>query len=197
MLIIGLTGGIGSGKSTVAKWFQEQGVAVMDADKIVHNLLKTDELTISSLRQKFGPDIFNEDGQISRPKLGAVVFSQEKARKWLEEIIHPRVLEWMKEESEALRKTGAKICVWDVPLLFETGFEKSVDQVWVVWVPGDQQIKRVQERDNLNKSEVEARIAAQGSLEEKCKRADVVIDNSGTELETRRQLDDLWKKIQS
>jgi len=197
MLIIGLTGGIGSGKSTVAKWFQEQGVAVMDADKIVHNLLKTDELTISSLRQKFGPDIFNEDGQISRPKLGAVVFSQEKVRKWLEEIIHPRVLEWMKEESEALRKTGAKICVWDVPLLFETGFEKSVDQVWVVWVPGDQQIKRVQERDNLNKSEVEARIAAQGSLEEKCKRADVVIDNSGTELETRRQLDDLWKKIQS
>jgi len=195
MFTIGLTGGIGSGKSTVAQWFKKHGVPVLDADKTVHRLLQSDSLTRSELVHEFGLEILGEDGEINRSKLGQRVFSDEDARKRLERIVHPRVVECMKVEQAALRDTGEKFCVWDVPLLLETGFERFVDQVWVVWVPRDLQILRVLARDKLNLAEVEARIAAQGSLDEKRQQADVVIDNSGSELETERQLEINWKNI--
>lgn len=195
MLTIGLTGGIGSGKSTVAQWFQKQGVPVLDADKAVHHLLQSDLTIISKLIHEFGPEILGENGQINRSKLGKRVFSDEDARKRLERIVHPSVVERMKDERAALRDTGTKVCVWDVPLLFETGLEQFVDEVWVVWVPRDLQILRVLARDKLSRGEVEARMAAQGSLDEKRKRADVVIDNSGSELETERQLEKVWKEL--
>lgn len=192
MFTIGLTGGIGSGKSTVALWFQKRGVPVLDADKIVHRLLKSDSSTISELVREFGPEILGGNGEINRAKLGLRIFRDEDARKRLERIVHPRVVEGMKDERAALRDAGAKLCVWDVPLLLETGFEKFVDEVWVVWVPRDLQVLRVLGRDKLSLAEVEARIAAQGSLDDKRQRADVVIDNSGSELETERQLEELW-----
>lgn len=195
MLTIGLTGGIGSGKSTVAQWFKKQGVPVMDADKTVHRLLQSDPSTISKLIYEFGSEILGENGQINRSELGKRVFCDEDARKRLERIVHPRVVECMNDERAALSCTGEKVCVWDVPLLFEAGLEQLVDEVWVVWVPFDLQILRILARDKLSRSEVEARIAAQGSLDEKCKRADVVIDNSGNECETERQLEEAWKKL--
>lgn len=195
MLTIGLTGGIGSGKSTVAQWFKKQGVPVLDADKTVHRLLQSDLSTISKLIHEFGSEILGEGGQINRTKLGQRVFYDEDARKRLERIVHPNVLESMKAEQAVLRDIGAGFCVWDVPLLFETGFEQFVDQVWVVWVPRDLQILRVLKRDKLSRSEVEARLAAQGSLDEKRKRADVVIDNSGSEWETVSQLEEAWKEL--
>ncbi|MHB8072630.1 dephospho-CoA kinase [Desulfosporosinus fructosivorans] len=194
MITIGLTGGIGSGKSTVALWFQKHGVPVLDADKIVHRLLKSDASTISKLVHAFGTEILGENGEINRAKLGVRIFHDEDARKLLERIVHPRVVESMKGERAALRDAGARLCVWDVPLLLETGFEKFVDEVWVVWVPRDLQILRVLARDKLSLVEVEARIAAQGSLDDKRQLADVVIDNSGSELETGRQLEELWRK---
>lgn len=195
MLNIGLTGGIGSGKSTVAQWFIKQGVPVLDADKIVHRLLKSDPITIAKLVEEFGIDIQDENGQINRSKLGERVFREEAARKRLERIVHPRVVESMYQEKETFRKTGVQACVWDVPLLFEAGFEKFVDEVWVVWLPRDLQVSRVLVRDKLSLSEVEARIAAQGSLDEKRQRADVVIDNSGDESQTVSQLEAEWKKL--
>lgn len=195
MLTIGLTGGIGSGKSTVAKWFKKHGVPVLDADKTVHRLLQSDSSTISKLVHEFGSEILGENGEINRSKLGTRIFFDEDARKRLERIVHPRVVECMKDEQAALRDTGAKFCVWDVPLLIEAGFEKFVDEVWVVWVPRDLQILRVLARDKLSLAEVEARIAAQGSLDEKRQQADVVIDNSGSELETERQLEEIWEKL--
>lgn len=188
MFTIGLTGGIGSGKSTVAQWFIKQGVPVLDADKTVHSLLKSDSLVISKITHEFGTEILDEKGQIIRSKLGSRVFSDEDARKRLECIVHPRVVESLSAEQAKLRVSGAEVCVWDVPLLYEAGFEKFVDQVWVVWIPRDVQIQRVRERDKLSLIEVEARIAAQGSLDDKRQRADVVIDNSGNELETAAQL---------
>lgn len=193
MLNIGLTGGIGSGKSTVAQWFKKQGIPVLDADKTVHRLLQSDSLTLSKLVHEFGPEILGENGEINRPKLGNRIFSNEDARKRLERIVHPRVVESMKAEQAALRDKGEIVFVWDVPLLYEAGFEKFVDEVWVVWVPRDLQILRVLARDKLSLAEVEARIAAQGSLDEKRQLADVVIDNSKSELETVRQLEELWK----
>lgn len=195
MFIIGLTGGIGSGKSTVAQWLIEHGVPVLDADKTVHHLLQSDTSTISKLVHEFGPEILAENGEINRSKLGIRIFRDKDARKRLEGIVHPRVAECMKNEQAVLRNTGAKLCVWDVPLLFEVGFEKFVDEVWVVWVPRDLQILRVLERDKLSPAEVEARIAAQGSLDEKRQKADIVIDNSGSKLETEHQLEEIWKKL--
>lgn len=195
MFTIGLTGGIGSGKSTVAQWFKKQGVPVLDADKTVHRLLQSDLSTIATLVQEFGLEILGEDGEINRSKLGLRIFSDEDARKSLERIVHPRVVKHMKDEQATLQETGAKVCVWDVPLLIEAGFDQYVDEVWVVWVPRDLQILRVLVRDKLSLAEVEARIAAQGSLDEKRQLADVVIDNSGSELETERQLEELWEKL--
>jgi len=195
MLNIGLTGGIGSGKSTVAQWFIKQGVPVLDADKTVHRLLQSDQTTVLKLIEEFGADILDENGQIDRSSLGKLVFREEDARKRLERIVHPRVVQSMNEERNALRDTGVKICVWDVPLLFEAGFEKFVDEVWVVWIPRNLQISRVLARDKLSLSEVEARISSQGSLDEKRQRADVVIDNSGSERQTIGQLEDVWQKL--
>ncbi len=195
MLTIGLTGGIGSGKSTVAQWLNKHGAPVLDADKTVHRLLESDSSTLSKLVREFGSGILGENGKVDRSKLGLLIFSDEDARKRLERIVHPRVIECMKAEQTALRDTGAKLCVWDVPLLLEARFEKFVDEVWVVWVPRKLQILRVLERDKLSLSEVEARIAAQGSLDEKRQLADVVIDNSGSELETERQLEIIWERI--
>ncbi|AET69068.1 dephospho-CoA kinase [Desulfosporosinus orientis DSM 765] len=192
MLNIGLTGGIGSGKSTVARWFVKQGVPVLDADKTVHRLLQLDPVTISKLAEEFGLDILEHDGHIDRSKLGKQVFKDDDARKRLERIVHPRVIESMKEEQNALNEAGAEVCIWDVPLLFEAGFDKFVDEVWVVWVPRDVQISRVLVRDKLSREEVEARLAAQESLDEKRLRADVVIDNSGSEDQTLNQLINLW-----
>lgn len=195
MLTIGLTGGIGSGKSTVAQWFEQQGVPVMDADKTVHRLLQSDSLTISKLVREFGSEILGEHGEINRVELGRRVFKEGDARRRLERIMHPLVIECMNSERDVQRSLGTKVCVWDVPLLFETGFDQFVDVVWVVWVPRDLQIKRVLARDKLRQDEVEARIAAQQSLDDKRKRADVVIDNSGNQKETMRQLEKAWKEL--
>jgi dephospho-CoA kinase len=195
MFTIGLTGGIGSGKSTVAQWFRKRGVAVLDADKTVHSLLQSDTSIISRLVHEFGPEIVGENGEINRSKLGIRIFSDEDARKRLERIVHPRVIECMKDEQVTLRNKGAIVCVWDVPLLIEAGFESFVDEVWVVWVPRDLQILRVLARDKLSLTEVKARIAAQWSLDDKRQQADVVIDNSGSEWETERQLEKLWEKL--
>ncbi|HZK83630.1 MAG TPA: dephospho-CoA kinase [Desulfosporosinus sp.] len=195
MFTIGLTGGIGSGKSTVAKWFKKRGIPVLDADKTVHRLLQSDSWIISKLVQEFGPEILGENEEINRSKLGTQIFCDEDARRRLEDIVHPRVIECMKAEEATLRDTGANYCLWDVPLLFEAGFEKFVDEVWVVWVPLDLQILRVLERDKLCLAEVEARIEAQGSLDKKRQQADVVIDNSGSIMETERQLEEIWEKL--
>jgi dephospho-CoA kinase len=196
LLTIGLTGGIGSGKSTVSQWFRTKGVSVIDADKTVHQLLISDSKLIAALIRTFGQEITGEHGEISRSKLGKLVFAEEAARRSLESIVHPRVLEDMEQTREVIQNSGEKVCVWDVPLLFETGFEKYVDQVWVVWVPQDIQIQRVLKRDNLTIREVKSRISAQWMLESKRLRADVVIDNSGTIQRTLLQLDQAWEKIE-
>ncbi|MDP4126524.1 MAG: dephospho-CoA kinase [Bacillota bacterium] len=195
MLTIGLTGGIGSGKSTVAHWFEEMGIPVVDADKTVHRLFQSDSATISRLVHEFGAEILGENGEINRLELGRRVFKEDDARKRLERIVHPRVLECMKDEGKTHRRSGSDVCVWDVPLLFETGYDQFVDQIWVVWVPREVQIQRVLARDKLGLKEVEARLAAQGSLDEKRQRADVVIDNSGDRIKTLSQLEVAWAEL--
>ncbi|HHY26554.1 MAG TPA: dephospho-CoA kinase [Desulfitobacterium dehalogenans] len=187
MWVIGLTGGIGSGKSTVSRWLSQQGIPIIDADRTVHELYHEPE-TIAAITAAFGHDILMDTGKIDRKALGRIVFADDQARKLLEKILHPRVRVAMVKEQEALERAGERLCVWDVPLLFEAGYGSQMDELWVVWVPGYIQKQRVMERDALSGEEVELRIQAQYSLGKKRKKADVVIDNSGTWDETVVQL---------
>ncbi|WP_019850352.1 dephospho-CoA kinase [Desulfitobacterium sp. PCE1] len=187
MWVIGLTGGIGSGKSTVSRWLSQQGIPIIDADRTVHELYHEPE-TIAAITAAFGHDILMDTGKIDRKALGRIVFADDQARKLLEKILHPRVRVAMVKEQEALERAGERLCVWDVPLLFEAGYGSQMDELWVVWVPGYIQKQRVMQRDALSAEEVELRIQAQYSLGKKRKKADVVIDNSGTWDETVVQL---------
>lgn len=195
MWVIGLTGGIGSGKSSVAQWLKEQGLPVLDADQTVHSLLSEDQPTIQHVVETFGKEILDLHGKIDRRILGTRVFKDEVARKSLEQLLHPRVKKQMLIGQNALESAGAKLCIWDVPLLFETGFDALMDEVWVVWVSPEDQLTRVMNRDSLSRSEVELRIMAQWSLEDKLKRADVVINNSGSWAQTVLQLVALLERI--
>lgn len=192
MWVIGLTGGMGSGKSTVARWLVERGIPVLDADRTVHDLLAGDEETIYEIEKEFGKEVLVSNGGIHRKRLGNLVFADPLARKRLEGILHPRVAKRMKEQQALLAAEGQRICVWDVPLLFEAGFHYWVDEIWVVAVPKEVQIERIMKRDALSKEEVEWRLMAQLPLEDKVRQAHVVIDNSGsweaTEVQLKREL---------
>lgn len=188
MWVIGLTGGIGSGKSTVAHWLSEQGISVLDADRTVHELLGSDQDTIDEVVSEFGQGVLLKTGGIARKILGERVFSDSEARIRLEKILHSRVADSMRNQQFKLEAEGKKTCVWDVPLLFEAGFYDRVNEIWVVWVPSFLQKDRVMKRDALTLQEVELRIQAQYALEDKVGRAHVVIDNSGTWQETEVQL---------
>lgn len=188
MWVIGLTGGIGSGKSTVARWLSEQGLSVLDADYTVHELLASDQETIDAVVSEFGQEVLLKTGGIARKTLGKRVFSDSKARIRLEEILHPRVADSMQKQQSKLEAEGKRTCVWDVPLLFEAGFHDRVNEIWVVGVPEAVQKDRVMKRDALTLQEVELRIQAQYALADKVRRAHVLIDNSGTWQETEVQL---------
>lgn len=187
MWVIGLTGGIGSGKSTVSRWLSQQGIPIIDADRTVHELYKAPE-TIAAIKAAFGHDILTDKGDIDRMALGRIVFADAQARSQLEQILHPRVRIAMQKQQAAFEAAGKSLCVWDVPLLFEAGYAEKMNEIWVVWVPEATQRERVMQRDALNAQEVRLRIQAQQSLDEKKNKADVVIDNSGDWLETEVQL---------
>jgi dephospho-CoA kinase len=195
MWVIGLTGGIGSGKSTVAQWLSEQGIAVIDADRTVHELYENDKETIEAIVEEFGRGVMTDTETIDRKALGRLVFSEPSLRIRLEKIIHPRVAKSMHRQQSLIEAMGRETCVWDVPLLFETGFNHWVNEVWVVWVPASIQINRVMNRDALTMKEVEQRIRAQFLLEDKIKQANVLIDNSGSWEETKAQLSKELERI--
>lgn len=192
MWLIGLTGGIGSGKSSVARWFRERGVPVLDADTSVRKLLNKDAETIALIRREFGLETITPDGTVNRPVLGRIVFADESKRLRLEGIIHPRIEKLRLEELERLEKAGEAVCVWDIPLLFEKGLQALVQETMLVWVPLETQIARVNTRDGLDAELIMARVQAQMPLTEKVQLADVVIDNSRSWAETEQQLETYW-----
>ncbi|MBB6282594.1 MULTISPECIES: dephospho-CoA kinase [Geobacillus] len=187
-LTIGLTGGIASGKSTVSAMMRELGLPVIDADEAARAVVEPGEEAYRQIVAVFGPDVLQENGEIDRGKLGAIVFNNEQERKKLNAIVHPAVRRKMLAEKEALVRSGAKTVVLDIPLLFESGLTDWVDRVLVVYVDDDVQLRRLMARNGFTEEEALARIRAQWPLEEKVKRADAVIDNNGTMEETRRQL---------
>lgn len=169
---------------------------MLDADKIVHHLLAGNRKTIARLAREFGQDILGADGAVDRRALGRMVFNDEIRRRQLENILHPQVLAELERERIVLKNQGEKVCIWDIPLLFEAGMDKLADEVWVVWVPLETQIERVMQRDKLSREEILARLQAQMPLTDKAARAETVIDNSKTWQETEEQLNILWKHLE-
>ncbi|MGE5554233.1 MAG: dephospho-CoA kinase [Betaproteobacteria bacterium] len=192
---LGLTGGLGSGKSRVAQALQELGAAVVDADQLAREVVAPGTPGWRAVVEAFGPEFLSPDGSLDRRKLGRLVFADEPARRRLEGIVHPEVKRLLRERAESLERAGAPVVVLEVPLLFEAGFEGEVDKVVVVDAPEEVRQRRVMARDGLTLNEARQRLAAQLPLREKVGRADYVIDNSGRWEETQRQVEHLWEEI--
>lgn len=177
MLVIGLTGGIASGKSTVSKELRELGLPVFDADESSRLAVKKGSRGLKLVVEAFGGAYLTEDGEMNRPKIAELVFKDKEALHTLEAIIHKVV--WQEAEEFLAANKDKKAVVLDVPLLIECGWHMKVDQVWLVAVNRETQIVRAMARSGMTREEVVARIKAQMSLEEKVTYADFVIDNSG------------------
>ncbi|ADH98873.1 dephospho-CoA kinase [Salisediminibacterium selenitireducens] len=180
-MIIGLTGGIGTGKSTVSKMMRGFDWVVVDADVIARQVVEPHEPAFEAIVEAFGDDIVSEEtGTINREKLGRIVFDDEEKRERLNSIVHPAVREAMKAEAEEAKDYGAEVVVMDIPLLIESDLFHMVERTVLVYAPEEQQIERVMERNGLTEDEVRARLRAQLPIEEKKQRVDDVIDNSGS-----------------
>ena len=194
MKLIGLTGGAGSGKSTVSEMFRELGAAVVDADAATHALYEPGSLGFDLIEGEFGPE-YVRDGRIDRARLGELVFNDSDARQRLNAIVHPLVREWMAARTAEALIHGATVVVQDVPLLFESGLDHLYADVVLVYVPEHVQLQRLVEGRGLSEERARAMIAAQMPIDEKRQRAKHVVDNSGSRDETREQVERIWPQI--
>ena len=197
MKIIGLTGGIGSGKSTVARFLAEQGAVIVDADKVGHEVLSANSEVKQQLIATFGSDIITNSGEIDRKKLGDIVFTNSEARARLNQTIHPAIHGTVKAQLEEYRQQGVAIVVIDAALLLDAGWTPLMDAVWVTVAPEATIIRRLRERTGLSEAESQARIQAQLSSAERIKHADVVIDTDCNLDELRLKIKELWQRLQS
>jgi dephospho-CoA kinase len=185
MKVIGLTGGIASGKSTVSKTLKELGAYIIDADENAHSVIEPHKPAWSDMVAAFGKEILNPDETINRDKLGEMVFGNPDQLSRLNQITHPRIMESFKEDYSRIKSANPNaILVFEVPLLYETFMDRMCDEVWVVWVDYDTQLKRLMDRNHYSLEEAMRRIESQIPLDEKAHRADVVINNCGTIEET-------------
>lgn len=192
--IIGLTGGIASGKSTMAKFFREKGAAVLNVDAIAHHLSKPKRVLYKIYVQHFGEDILNSDGTLDRQEIGRKVFADEGELQWLNDHTHPILAHVMRQQIACMQKKNFPVIILDVPLLFEAGWDKMTEENCLVFVDEATQLTRLMRRNGYTESEARARIAAQMPLSEKKKRADTFIDNSGSLEESFQQAEKLWKE---
>jgi dephospho-CoA kinase len=193
MHVYGLTGGIGTGKSTIAKMLAAKGAVIVDADAIAREVVAPGSEGLQAIVAQFGPGVLDAEGRLDRVRLGNIVFADGELRRKLEAITHPRILMLMGLRIAAAAEEGRQVVILDVPLLYETGaMEKSVEKVILAYAPAALQLQRVGGRDGLEAEQIKARMGAQIDIEAKKKRADFVIDNSGALDETRRQVDALW-----
>jgi len=195
-MIVGLTGSIATGKSTVSKMFAELGAVIVDADKIVRHVQTPQQPAWRDIVEAFGEEILLPTGELDRAKLGAIVFNNEEQRKRLNEIVHPRVREERDRLTEsALAENPDAIVIWDIPLLIETGIYREVEKTIVVYVDPQTQLKRLLERDELTEEAARSRIASQMSIEDKKQYADFLINNQGTIEDTERQVAEIWQQL--
>ena len=194
--VIGLTGGIGSGKSTVSQFLADLGAVIIDADKLGHEAYRPNTDTWRELVKTFGNRILAANNTIDRKKLGVIVFSNPEELKRLNAIVHPHMFEMAKQRIEDCRRKGAKVVILDAPILFETNWAPLVDEIWVVVSNETNVIKRAVARTGLPEEQIRSRIRSQMSNEERIKRAQVVIPNDGTVEDLRKKVAVLWKALQ-
>ena len=180
MKIVGLTGGISSGKSTVSSYLKQLKIPVIDADEVARKVVEPNSQGAREIRKTFGSDVFEEDGSLNRQKLGALIFSNAENRQKLDDLLQPLIKIMILDEIEEYRQKGETMIVLDLPLLFEKHYEKLCEEIIVVYVPRELQLERLMRRNQYTKQEALSRIDSQLSIEEKRKRATVLLDNQGT-----------------
>jgi dephospho-CoA kinase len=191
---IGLTGGIASGKSAVARLLAEKGAALIDADRIAREIVEPGQPALRQIVERFGQAVLLADGSLDRKKLGEIVFADAESRKALEAITHPLIRQTMWERRDRLeRDNPRRLVVVDIPLLYESGLETYFEEVMLVYAPRAVQLERLKARDGLSDEQARRRLDAQMDIEEKRRRAQIVIDNSGDWALTVSQVERFWK----
>ena len=192
MRLIGVTGGIATGKSTVDRMLADHGAIVIDADELAREAVRPDEPTLDEVAARFGRDVIRPDGTLDRGRVGEIVFADAEARRHLERITHPRIMELMQERIAAALAGPAPLVAVDVPLLFESAREGMFQGVLLVYAPRDVQLRRLRERNGLDEDAALQRLAAQLPIDEKRDRATWIIDNSHAIDATARAVDLWW-----
>jgi dephospho-CoA kinase len=195
MKVIGLTGGIASGKTTITKRLEQLGAALIDADVISRQLMSPGSPVLEEISRVFGTSYIDEKGNLQRKALAQLIFQDPKQRLKLEAMTHPLIRKEIQKQLDQYQKAEQKVAVLSAPLLFEAGLEDLVDEVWVVSLNQEAQVQRLMVRDNLSRNQALNRLAAQISLEERLSKADQIIDNNGTIADTLKQIDALWRKV--
>jgi len=192
MLAIGLTGGIGTGKSEVSRVLRELGATVIDADRVGHEAYRPHSPIWREVVAAFGEGILQSTGEIDRKRLGAIVFSNPDARARLNAIMHPRMAESIRQDIKELQKRGIEVVVVEAALLIEAGWDSLVDEIWVTYSPEEVVGERLGSRNNLSEEEIKSRIRSQLPLEERARRAHVLVNNSGSIDKLREEVESLW-----
>lgn len=199
-MIVGLTGGIVVGKSTVASMFRDLGAKIIDADKLGHSVILPNKPVWKKIVKIFGKDILQNDLTIDREKLGKIVFANQALLKKLNEITHPEITKIIKKEINLARNATnnqGKVLIVDAALIYEAKIDRFMDKIIVVYIDEDEQIKRLIKRNNLSKEEALQRIKSQMPMKEKVKMTDYVIDNSNSLDKTREQVEKIWQSLVS
>jgi dephospho-CoA kinase len=194
-MILGLTGNIASGKSTVAGELKKRGAQIVDADQLARDVVRLGAPTLKAIAEEFGSEVLSESGELNRELLGALIFADEQARLKLNALIHPAIAALARERLRAACASSPPLVVYDAPLLYEVGAESNVDCVLVVRIDPQVQLSRLMERNGLTELEARQRMDAQMPQHEKVARAAYIIDNSGTLEQTLEQLDRLWSEL--
>ncbi len=197
MKVIGLTGGIGSGKSTVSQFLAELGAVIIDADKVGHEAFQPDTKLWREVVAAFGRGILKPSGEIDRSKLGNMVFGNPGLLSRLNQIMHPRIYDMMEAQIKDYRRQEVEVVVVEVPLLIEANRAFSVDEIWVTVASEATVLKRLQERTGLSEEESLARIRSQLSSEERIRHADVVINTDCALDEVKMKVKELWERLHS
>jgi len=194
MRIIGLTGGIACGKSTISLTLRQLGAVIVDGDILSRELTAENGAALPAIREAFGEQVFHPDGTLNRRALGAVIFADDRARMQLDNIMQPLLLELILRDIRTARESGAPACVLDMPLLYEKELDRLCDRIWCAWIPRETQLERLMLRDGFSPEEAEARLRSQLPADEKAALADVVIDTSGPIQYTKESVIALYAK---
>lgn len=186
--VLGVTGSIATGKSTVTKYLREQGFAIIDADQVAREVVQAGTPGLAAIVTCFGEDILTKEKELDRQKLGTIIFSDETKRQELDTILKGFIRTSFMKKLAVFKQQKEAVIVCDIPLLYEAGYDELMDRVMVVYVPEAIQCQRLMARDQLTEVEARKRIASQMSIEDKKKRADIIIDNGGSRANTYQQV---------